>query len=249
MNNDHNQSRQSSLSTPSGHEERAVDVTAELLPRRKFQTKKGEALWLMSFSDLSMILLCFFILLLSYSTTNQKKADIVREAMQQKQPKVDPKANSLTTLTKNIEAEIKRLKLEDSANVVFDANGVAVEFKEALIFGSGSAETQSQSSKVVSNVLKLIAKSSDQYQLKIEGHTDDQPMVAGGPYKSNWELSSARGISLMRQFNQQGVNENRMTVVSYAQTRPKINPKGLEGALLQNARAQNRRVIIRIEPR
>jgi outer membrane protein OmpA-like peptidoglycan-associated protein len=52
----------------------------------------------------------------------------------------------------------------------------------------------------------------------------------------------------MRQFVAKGVAENRVSVVSYAQTRPKRPIEGLEGKELAQARAANRRVVIRIEP-
>ena len=71
----------------------------------------------MSFGDLCLILISFFILLLSYSTINQKKADIMREAVQSKTtPLEQAKKDSLTAVSKRIENEIKRLKLEKNSH-------------------------------------------------------------------------------------------------------------------------------------
>jgi chemotaxis protein MotB len=214
--------------------------------RRVIKTAKGEALWLASFSDLSLILLCFFIILLSMSTMNQKKAEVAQEAMQQKVDK--PKPDTLTEMSKKIEAEIKRLKLEESAHVTFDAAGVAIEFKDGLLFDPGSAVSNARFRPTVEKVMKVIATTPVKYNLRIEGHTDDLPML-GPHYRSNWELASGRGIALLQQFAQKGVKEERISIVSYAHTRPKKPIVGLKGQELIAARASNRRVVIRIEPK
>lgn len=216
--------------------------------KKRFKTSKGEGLWLMAFSDLSMILISFFILLLASSTMNQKKAEVIKEAMQAKtSTALKAKKDSLTAVSRRIENEIKRLKLEKSAQVTFDDAGVAIEFKDGLLFGVASSSANPKFENVVGQVMRLIATTPEKYQLKIEGHTDDLP-IKSSDYPSNWELSSARAISLMHQFSKRRVNENRMSVVAYAHTRPKRATSGLTGQALAEARAANRRVVIRIEP-
>jgi chemotaxis protein MotB len=214
---------------------------------KRFARKKDEGLWLMSFSDMSMILISFFILQLSFSTINQQKADVLREAVQSK--KFEAKTDSLTAVSKRIENEIKRLQLDKSAQVTIDPTGVMVEFKDGLLFSTGSADGNPKFTTVVGQVMKVIASAPDLYHLKIEGHTDDVPIVPskGQKFASNWELSASRGISIMRQFAAKGVREDRMSVQAYAHTKPKKPVTGLKGLALDQARAANRRVVIRIE--
>jgi chemotaxis protein MotB len=199
----------------------------------------------MSFSDMSMILVSFFILQLSFSTINQQKADVLREAIQNS--KFIAKKDSLTAVSQRIDNEIKRLQLDKNAQVKLDQTGVAVEFKDGLLFATGSADGNQQFSDVVGQVMKVIASAPKLYKLKIEGHTDDVP-IKSSRFASNWELSSARGISLMRMFLARGVDERRMSVQAFAHTQPKRSTIGLEGVDLAQARAANRRVVIRIEP-
>jgi chemotaxis protein MotB len=213
-------------------------------PIKKFQRKKDEGLWLMSFSDMSLILMSFFILQLSFSTVNQQKADVIREAVQNK--KYSAQKDSMTAVTQRIQNEIKRLNLTHSAQVSLDPTGVLVEFKDGLLFAVGSADGNPQFSNVVGQVMKVIASAPNLYQIKIEGHTDDVP-IKSAKYASNWELSASRGISLMRQFAVRGVREDRMSVQAYAHTKPKRSVTGLKGKDLEFARAANRRVVIRIE--
>jgi len=214
---------------------------------KRFSRKKDEGLWLMSFSDMSMILISFFILQLSFSTVNQQKADVIREAVQSK--KFQAKADSLTAVSQRIENEIKRLQLDKNAQVTIDPTGVVVEFKEGLLFSTGSADGNPKFTNVVGQVLKVIASAPDIYHLKIEGHTDDVSIIPskGQKFASNWELSASRGISVMRQFAAKGVREDRMSVQAYAQTKPTKPVVGLKGQALEQARAANRRVVIRIE--
>lgn len=231
-------------------QEQEAKVPEFEMPRAKrFNTSKGEGLWLLAFGDLSLILISFFILLLSFSSVNQKKADIMREAVHAKSVSAaKAKQDSLTAVSKKIENEIKRLKLDKSAEVVFDDQGIAIEFKDGLLFDVGSAGNNPKFQNVVGQVMQVIATTPNQYQLKIEGHTDDIP-IKSAQFASNWELASARSISLMHQFARRGVKEDRMSIVSYGQTRPKRPTNGLNGAELAQARMQNRRVVIRIEPR
>jgi chemotaxis protein MotB len=223
-------------------------VTAEHLHAgptvKKFSKKKDEGLWLMSFSDMSMILISFFILQLSFSTMSQQKADLLREAVQTK--KFEAKKDSITAVTKRIDNEIKRLSLDKNAQVTMDTNGVLVEFKDGLLFPAGSADGNPQFANVVGQVMKVIASSPARYKIKIEGHTDDVP-IKSQKFASNWELSASRSIYLMRQFAARGVPEDRMSVVALAHTRPKKMIQGLTGKDLEQARAANRRVVIRLE--
>lgn len=214
-------------------------------PQKKFQRKKHDGLWLMSFSDMSLILVSFFILQLSFSTVNQQKADVLREAIQNS--KFLAKKDSLTAVSQRIENEIKRLQLDKNAQVKLDQTGVTVEFKDGLLFATGSADGNQQFSAVIAQVMKVIASAPKLYKLKIEGHTDDVP-IKSAKFASNWELSSARGISLMRMFLDRGVDETRMSVQAFAHTQPKRPTTGLQGLDLEQARAANRRVVIRIEP-
>ncbi len=54
---------------------------------KKSKVKKSEALWLTSFSDLSLLLMCFFIMQLAYSNPDKRKYDNVKSAMHSMQAK------------------------------------------------------------------------------------------------------------------------------------------------------------------
>lgn len=198
----------------------------------------------MSFSDMSLVLLCFFVLLLSMSTINKTRYDNLKDGMTAKEG--ENNKETLEALAQKIQEEIKRKKLQSFAEVKLDIDGLSVELKDRLLFAPGSARPNQQFDKHVKGVLNIISKSPDRYKAIIEGHTDDTPM-RGGRYKSNWELSSARGIVMMKKLKSLGFKEERSSVVSYAHTQPKVAITGLKGDALKKARASNRRVVIRLE--
>lgn len=215
---------------------------------RKSKVKKSEALWLMTFSDLSFVLLCFFILMFSYSSPDSKKFDNVRQGMTAKASNVEPRAEISDSL-KSIEQEIQKLitenKLEHVAQVTFDTAGVAVEFKDHALFKSGSARVQAENEELISQVLKAIAATPERYKLEVEGHTDDLP-IHTRRFRDNWDLSAARAISLLHRFQTEGVASERISVQAFANTRPKVPLHDKKGEALHAARAHNRRVVIRI---
>jgi chemotaxis protein MotB len=215
------------------------------LLNKKSKVDKGEGLWLLSFSDLCMILIAFFILMLSSATLDQKKMDQIQSAWGEN----EQKKTDLQILQSALEKEILRQKLQDKATVSFDMDGLSIEFANQLLFSAGSAEANPQFYDVVATIMELISHTPDRYHLIFEGHTDDLPTAATGKYPSNWALSGARGITLLEAFEKRGVSPFRMSVTAFAHTRPKspINKIQDPDALAQ-ARASNRRVVIRIKP-
>ena len=215
---------------------------------KKPQAKKSEALWMMTFSDLSFILMCFFALLLSFTKPNKHQFEAVRDGMVKSQQKTEPKKNrNLKQVAQEIAKEIKKRKLGKVANVRLDSEGISVEFKDKLLFAPGSAQTNLNSRKTSRDLMRLIAKSPPKYKITIEGHTDDTPIGGRSKFRSNWDLSAARGVTLLNKFKRLGVNQDRMRIIAYADTKPKIPIKGKLGNKLKAARAANRRVVIRID--
>ncbi len=212
---------------------------------------KSDGLWLMSFADLSFVLMCFFALMLSFSSMDKQRFENVRDGMLAKSPvevknkkTVKKKKNNLKSLSEKLIKEIEKQKL--AATVTYKADGVAVELNDKLFFRSGSANMQHQYRHLTAKVMKIIANAPSRYHLVLEGHTDDLPLGKSAAYRSNWELSSARSVSMLNELKRYGVPDNRMSVIAYAHTKPKVEVSGLRGKALSSARSKNRRVIIRI---
>lgn len=218
-----------------------------LVVRRRSKVKKSEALWLMSFSDMSLILMSFFILQLSYSNPDKRKYDNLSSAITESQTKKP--VENLATIEKKLAQVVKEQKLDKAVQVTSSVDGLAIEFKDAILFEAGAATASASNAQVVDQVMAVIAKTPGDYKLIIEGHTDETPVGKGksARFQSNWDLSAARGIALLDAFKARGVTEQRMAIAAYAHTRPKVATTGLKGEALKKARGANRRVVIRIE--
>jgi len=111
---------------------------------------------------------------------------------------------------------------------------IKITFPERSAFASGSDTLDSAIYPVLDKVAAILAQTSG--AIEVYGHTDNVP-ISTARFPSNWELSAARAISVMRRVAQYpGVDGDRLTVIGFADTRP-LGPNDTA-----ESRAQNRRV-------
>ena len=116
---------------------------------------------------------------------------------------------------------------------------IIVRIKEKGSFASGSAELSSQYVPLLQEVRNVLA--AKQGTISVQGHTDNIP-IRTARFRSNWDLSSARAVSVAEELFTDGVlNPNRFQVSGFADTRPLASNDTSEG------RARNRRVEIVVE--
>ena len=208
------------------------------------KVKKSEELWLMSFSDMSMVMLCFFVLLISRMSERNQPLDNVQVMEGTSAVVSEPQeTQKVQELAKKVRHIVKNKGLEKSAKVTVRDKGIYIEFSDGMFFQSGSAITNPKFKKVTKQVMTVIAQATSDFDIKIEGHTDDTP-TGGGAYPSNWELSASRAISVMRMFHHLKVPKEHISVQAFAETRPRVPYKTLRGIALRKARDKNRRVAI-----
>ena len=81
------------------------------------------------------------------------------------------------------------------------------------------------------------------WTLRIDGHTDDRPIAPGGRFASNWELSAARAITVVRRLVEDGVSPKRLMAAGFGEFQP------LEDGRTEEIYARNRRIEIRLTDR
>jgi chemotaxis protein MotB len=135
-------------------------------------------------------------------------------------------------LNKELQQEIAKGQME----VTMEARGLVVSFRQAAFFPSGTDEIPEQTFGTVAKVAEVIQKLPN--PIRLEGHTDSVP-IRGGMFRSNWELSAARSISMMELLVECcGVARERLSVAGYAENAPAGDNATEEG------RMRNRRVDI-----
>jgi chemotaxis protein MotB len=201
--------------------------------------EEDDTSWLIPYVDVVSLLLAFLILALAMSKVNLRKFEMVSAAISHQAP-----PPSLDVLKEKIDAVIASQGLEKQVKTVVDDDGLRMELKNALLFDSGQADITPTGRTAIDRVGKLLPTIDNRYQIAIEGHTDDVP-IHTGRFDSNWELSSARAINVLKSFTAAGVSPQRLSAQGYADTRPATPVQG-DASAQTRARTENRRVVIRV---
>ncbi len=120
---------------------------------------------------------------------------------------------------------------------------VYVSLAEKLLFPSGKYEVNPEGKSALAKLAKVLTDSKDEFDVLVEGHTDDVPMSAGSVIKDNWDLSVLRATSITRVLQDNGIAPGRLIASGRSQYKPKVQGKTPE------ARAANRRTEIILSPR
>ncbi|WP_141218301.1 OmpA family protein [Bordetella genomosp. 5] len=134
-----------------------------------------------------------------------------------------------------------QLGLDDlgkSIDVIVNDKTISFRISNELLFPSGQATLSPGGLDVIKKVAEVLNRSA--YPVSVEGHSDNVP-IQTRQFPSNWELSSSRATSVLRELVRDGVDGGRLRAVGYADTRP------LEQGNAPAARAANRRVELIME--
>jgi len=217
-------------------------------------------LWLTSFSDLTTLLLTFFVLLITMANFEPIKYALTVQSLQgafgvlQTFPTVpihpivnipkktgdeQKKKESLKDAEK-IKQIVETKNMQDAVKVEVTEKGIAIMLRDPVGFASGSADLKDQGKEIVAEIGDVI-KTNPGLKVRVEGHTDDVP-IRSNRYNSNWELSSARSLSVVQLLSAQtGIQPQNMSAVGYGEYRPLVPNTSPEN------RAQNRRIQIFVD--
>ncbi|GAB6908882.1 putative Motility protein B [Desulfosarcina cetonica] len=225
---------------------------------------KGAPMWMCTFGDLMSLLLCFFVLLLSFSEMDREKYKQVAGSMEkafgiQRQENVSesPRAG-LKMIAKDFDQDAiaTRIKefigreLEDNFNELYSQIGedievkagkdkVTIRFMGESTFDSGKAEIKSELEPLILRIGQILAKETTG-DIIISGHTDNVP-VRGGPFQSNLKLSIARAATVAQfLLDRTDIDPKRVATMGFGEYRP------IADNLTEAGRRKNRRVEITV---
>ena len=212
--------------------------------------------WIVTFADLMTLLLCFFVLMLSFSEMDRRLFKILsgslREAFGvQREHRVwdMPKGMNIISnefkdpkfLADDIAKEIRSaVRLAPGGASVAEIEegelSVKVTLPGHVLFDLGSAHLRQEGLEILDKLRHVIRETPN--RVIVTGHTDDLP-IHTAVFPSNWELSAARASSVVRHFLSSGdIDATRFLAVGVADTQPR-KPNDSEAN-----RARNRRVEI-----
>lgn len=225
--------------------------------------KPGLPEWMATYGDLVTLLMCFFVLLFAFSSIDAQKFEAVMQSFQgsagilsggksladgplvfngmpEAQTTESPKeSQQLEQLKEQLESYLEQNNLEASVQLVLEARGLLLRFKDNVLFDPGKADLKPQALQILTFLADALnsAEFADRY-IRVEGHTDNVP-INTDRFPSNWELSAGRASSVIRYYieNQQ-FRPDRFTAAGYGEYYPVGDNGTAEG------RALNRRVDI-----
>ncbi len=244
--------------------------------------KPGAPAWLATFADLMSLLMCFFVLLLSFSELDAQKYKQVAGSMAKafgvqrkittdKSPmgtsfiarefspgRPDPTVikvlmqkstherpflrivqNRVRVASRRLLKELETQRRKGLVSVETEPTKIIVRIHEKGSFPSGSAELTEAIQPVMATVAEVLADTPG--TIIVSGHTDDVP-IATARFRSNWELSAARAVTVLDALARHGgIAPERLVVRGHAETKPLVPNDSPEN------RALNRRVEIVVE--
>jgi len=116
-------------------------------------------------------------------------------------------------------------------------------FQSEVFFDSGAAvlrpEGRAELDQLATALIELEKKipSGINWVLRVDGHTDTRPVTGNSSFKSNWELSAARAISVVQYLISKGISPQRLVAAGFGEFQP-IDPGSTEEAFSRNRRIE-----------
>ena len=179
--------------------------------QKQEECEQGAPAWMCTFADLMSLLLCFFVLLLSFAEMDRQKFKQVAGSMeeafgvQRSEPAFDSPSGlemispdfptiPLDVKTKIMEAIAKEME-EGLVQALESSEGVKLRVKDSIAFEIGKAELRQEFKPFLDKIGKIVAEAG--LKVTVGGHTDNVPLKPGTQYVSNWGLSADRAVQVV----------------------------------------------------
>ncbi len=221
--------------------------------------KKGAPDWMVTYGDLMTLLVTFFVLIVSFSSIEMAKFQKAlgslkgalgvlpqqQSVMFQWEPIMPQLSDFENRRMQKVISELRNMLKEEGIkeDVTLEAtkDGIIVRLDSPILFEIGEARIKRDAFPILDKIIEMSEDWSN--NIRVEGHTDNIP-IHTSQYPSNWELSTARALSVLRFFLNHGqIEPQQLAAVGYGEYHPLVPNDTPEN------RAMNRRVEIYIKPK
>ncbi len=219
----------------------------QLITRRPRPEMEDDT-WLITFADMTTLLMCFFILLFSLSSPDMKQFKLVAEALREKgfYSDIVPTEDPYEKLKKELALSLGASGYDKQVAISDSKHGIEVELASSAFFINGTAKFSDKALPMLDMITKQIMPlAKKDVIVQVEGHTDDNP-IDTPQFPSNWELSSARASNLVRYLIAQGFPAEKLRAVGLADTQPKAPNRDSTGNPIPANQDLNRRVVLKL---
>lgn len=228
--------------------------------------------WMGTFSDMCLLLLVFFVLMVSMSTMEQVKFQSVFGSLRDafgglpvpndvitgysvpthNEKEVQDMREFVRIREEMLEAQrmvydavksyISTKVEEGNMSAVFNDGIITISVPDNVLFGPGSEDLAPGADETLGKLLTLFQSQRDQV-INIKGYSDNSPISPGARYRDNWELSAMRAINVLRWLKDAGIPIVRLTATGMGDLDPLFPNDTPEN------QAKNRRVEFVLERR
>ncbi|MCL1910763.1 MAG: OmpA family protein [Leptospirales bacterium] len=212
--------------------------------KKKKKESGGAPAWMVSWSDMTTLLLTFFIVMMSFAEIDGQDFYLVLSSFQGalgilpggssfSKGRLEEMGMNINTLpsstqgrslSKSVKEAISILQPEVSSKkvrVTEDERGLIITLSGDVFFDPGSAMLKSDVRNIIDKAGKVINSVSN--LVRIEGHTSSTPIGLSKMkgYATNWELAAARSVNVLRYLEEESkVVSKRLSAVSFGEQRP-----------------------------
>jgi chemotaxis protein MotB len=206
---------------------------------------QDEFLWLVSLSDLMILLFVFFVTLFSFAAKNLRPEDVRRMTAILKNEK--PPTTPVDEVKRKLDGMLRTLPVKDAITIEQKDDILVVQIKEQILFKSGEFALRGDARPTIQAIGAIMQGVPNSYRIGIEGHTDDVP-IHTSHIADNWELSSRRAHSILLALGLRPATLKRAVVMGYGEMNPLAPNRTPAGQPIFENRQKNRRVTVRIYP-
>ncbi|NLX61713.1 MAG: flagellar motor protein MotB [Tissierellia bacterium] len=223
-----------------------------MMRRRRAEEDTGDN-WLTTYSDMVTLLLCFFVLLYTFSTLDVQRFKSVLASFQGGSGMLDGSdtiipeelnlikaEDDLTSLKDILENYAMISNLEEEITISIEERGLIIRFMDRVLFDPGKADIKPEAYDILDSIAEIL--NSEEFGnrlIKVEGHADTTPVNPADGFPTNWELSAIRATNVLRYLvEEKNIDGSRISSSGYSFYRP-IAPNDTK-----ENKAKNRRVDI-----
>ncbi|MCO4772082.1 MAG: OmpA family protein [Deltaproteobacteria bacterium] len=157
-------------------------------------------------------------------------------AARERQKQAEARDAIYTRLRERLQSMIDAGKL----NVRIVRGRMVIDLKQDILFPSGSSTLSDIGMETLAEVADALSEFDDR-SFQVEGHTDNVP-IKNDRFPSNWELSTARAVSVVKLFASKGMTPENLSAAGYGEFQPRADNASAEGRTL------NRRIEVVMLP-
>lgn len=237
------------------------------MPKPTKKVKRGAPAWLLTYGDMTTLLLTFFILMFTTAEIEGRELQLILSAFKGslgmfkggttlsegvlaelgQQVESLPAKERGNQLAKAIEKAVSIFQPEVKSRkvkITEDQRGIVISLVADAFYESGSPELTREGLTVIDKLGQFLSSGEfEENDIRVEGHTDNTPVSPDSAfyfqYPTNWELSSARAVKIIRILNEEhNIRGDNLEAIGYGEYQP------VETNDIEEGRAYNRRIEI-----